>query len=181
MQAEPMGSPGKENEEKHYIVRTMLAQCSQGSLQNYLNIGQDHGVFFRDQPVLNANDHKKDINFTQFGNCSLLEGKKQQEMWETFRKTSEAGFGYEASQYYENEAVQLFLHEAPCQLDTPTPWINCNEGFLLDGAPALTLQSTCSCTVGGTISIVEWEQPQEPPMQAQSKTDTKDYWKERGI
>ena len=41
----------------------------------------------------------------------------------------------------------------PCVPATPRAWRFCNEDYLIDGAPALTTDSMCVCTLGGIISI----------------------------
>ncbi|MBQ2923354.1 MAG: DUF4280 domain-containing protein, partial [Tyzzerella sp.] len=41
-----------------------------------------------------------------------------------------------------------------CELDTPLPWMFVNKEHMIDGAPALTVESQCACRYGGIITIV---------------------------
>ncbi len=43
----------------------------------------------------------------------------------------------------------------PCAIATPLAWQLCNDDFMIDGAPALTMDSVCTCMLGGVISIVK--------------------------
>ncbi len=42
-----------------------------------------------------------------------------------------------------------------CKPILPTPWINVNKDYIIDGAPALTSDSLLACYEGGVISICE--------------------------
>ena len=44
-----------------------------------------------------------------------------------------------------------------CELDTPLPWIFTVTNDMIDGAPALTMESQCACRYGGIITIVPGE------------------------
>ncbi len=44
-----------------------------------------------------------------------------------------------------------------CELDTPLPWIFTSKDHMIDGAPALTMESQCACRYGGIITIVQEE------------------------
>ncbi len=47
-----------------------------------------------------------------------------------------------------------------CKAILPTPWINVNKSCLIEGAPALTMDSVLACYHGGVISIASL--PPEP-------------------
>lgn len=50
--------------------------------------------------------------------------------------------------------VKEYLSVRKCELDTPLPWIFVNEDHMIEGAPALTVESQCTCRYGGIIYIV---------------------------
>ena len=45
-------------EGKKYVLHGMYAECSMGTMKNYLNTDVGHGVIYQGQPLLNANDQK---------------------------------------------------------------------------------------------------------------------------
>lgn len=49
-------------DEQKYVVYGYMAKCSEGSLENYISTDKGHGVLYQGQPILNANDHHKDVN-----------------------------------------------------------------------------------------------------------------------
>ena len=53
-----------------YVVHGMKAECSEGTMQNYINADVGHGVLYQGQPLLNANDHEPQKNLTHFGDCN---------------------------------------------------------------------------------------------------------------
>ena len=66
-----------------YVVAGMKAKCSEGTMENYLTTDTGHGVVYQGQPVLNANDHQKDLNLTHFGEC------KSKKIYEEARKEAD--------------------------------------------------------------------------------------------
>ena len=44
---------------RDYVVRLMKIKCSMGTVENYINVDIDHGIFVgqNQQPLMNANDH----------------------------------------------------------------------------------------------------------------------------
>lgn len=69
------------DEGKKYVVHGMYAQCSMGTMKNYLNTDVGHGVVYQGQPLLNANDHAPQVNLTHFGDCNskmIFETAKKQ-------------------------------------------------------------------------------------------------------
>ncbi len=65
------------------------------------------------------------------------------------------------------------LQGMPCQTATLLSWMNCNNQYLIDGAPALTTDSKCVCTLGGIISF------QDAGAAAGKPTDVKEEKKEK--
>ena len=52
-----MASDGKK-----YVVYGMKAECSQGTMQNFLTTVTGHGIIYQGNPLLNANDHEPQVN-----------------------------------------------------------------------------------------------------------------------
>jgi len=150
-------------EGKKYVLHGMYAECSMGTMKNYLNTDVGHGVIYQGQPLLNANDHTPQINLTHFGDCNskmiFEEAKKQAD--EKYKAESGDNFFERAGKAIAKTVTKaaVTLQECfasnKCQLDTPLPWRFCNEEHMIDGAPALTVGSVCPCKFGGIISIVE--------------------------
>lgn len=148
-------------EEKAYIVRSMKAKCDCGTMENYLNVVHGHGVYYKGEPLLNANDHYKDENLSHFGDCNSKkvyeDAKKQAD--EKYKAEEGDGFfesvGKGIGSFFTKAAITLkSLMFNKCDLQTPTPWIFTNEEHVIDGAPALTIESKCACLYGGVITIV---------------------------
>lgn len=149
-------------EKKDYVVYGMRAKCSEGSMENYISTDVGHGVTYQGQPLLNANDHTKQINLTHFGDCyskKIYEDAKKQAD-EKYKADADDGFFAKAGKWLAKTATKAVLtvkehlgfHK--CELDTPLPWIFCNDEHMIDGAPALTMESQCPCRFGGVITIV---------------------------
>lgn len=159
-------------DEPRYITRLMLIQCDKGTMSNYINVGQDHGVLagenYDGQPVLNANDHT-DKNIMSFGNC-----KSEMHPERGFRETLVKAFiningtmimmKDEIIDIMENLGIMAYK----CKPNTPTPWTDCNEHCILDGAPALTIQSQLTCRYEGTITFVPIK---DYPKETQNQAD----------
>lgn len=157
-------------EEKIYVVRSMKAKCSEGTMENYLNVVHGHGVLYQGEPLLNANDHYKGDNLTHFGDCNskkiFEDAKKQAD--EKYKAEEGDGFftrlGKGIAKGITKAAITVkSLMFNKCELETPNPWIFTNEEYIVDGAPALTMESQCACLYGGIISIVE--QLEEVPVE----------------
>lgn len=156
-------------EGKKYVTHGMYAECSMGTMKNYLNTDVGHGVVYQGQPLLNANDHVPQINLTHFGDCNSkmiyeeakkqLDEKYKAEEGDNFLER--AGKAIAGSVAKAAVTAQEYLTVNKCQLDTPLPWRFCNEEHMIDGAPALTMDSVCPCRYGGIISIVDMEAIEE--------------------
>lgn len=154
-----MASDGKK-----YVVYGMKAECSQGTMQNYLTTDTGHGIIYQGNPLLNANDHEPQVNLTHFGDCKSRviyeEAKRQAD--EKYKADADDGFFAKAGKLIAKTAAKavvdiqsLGCHK--CELDTPLPWIFCNDEHMINGAPALTMESQCACRYGGIIRIVQEE------------------------
>lgn len=113
---------------------------------------------------MNANDHEPQVNLTHFGDCKSRviyeEAKRQAD--EKYKADADDGFFAKAGKLIAKTAAKavvdiqsLGCHK--CELDTPLPWIFCNDEHMIDGAPALTMESQCACRYGGIIRIVQEE------------------------
>lgn len=151
------------DEGKKYILHGMYAECSMGTMKNYLNTDVGHGIIYQGQPLLNANDHTPQVNLTHFGDCNskmiFEEAKKQAD--EKYKAEAGDNFFERAGKAIAKNVTKaaVTLQECfatnKCQLDTPLPWRFCNEEHMIDGAPALTVGSVCPCKFGGIISIID--------------------------
>ena len=149
-----------------YVVHGMKAKCSEGSMENYINTDKGHGVVYQGQPVLNANDHVKEINLTHFGDCKskliFEEAKKQAD--EKYKAEEGDGFFGKLGKGIAKTVTKAVIGTKEifasnkCELDTPLPWIFTSRDHMIDGAPALTVESQCPCKFGGTISIIPQEE-----------------------
>lgn len=161
----------EEEEGKKYILHGMYAECSMGTMKNYLNTDVGHGVVYQGQPLLNANDHAPQTNLTHFGDCNSKmiyeEAKKQAD--EKYKAEAGDGFFARAGKAIAKNVtkavvgVQECFAVNKCKLDTPLPWRFCNEEHMIDGAPALTIDSVCPCKFGGIISIIDTPDPEPEP------------------
>lgn len=133
---------------KQYVYRLMKAQCSCGDsdFKQYLNLPQDHGVLFQDAefPLMNANDHTANEHILTFGRCKSVNNP-----------------GGAVAEAIANVAIPFvggaLLQTAigcKCEPMTIVPWLNVDENYYIDGAPALTLESELPCYYGGVIKIV---------------------------
>ena len=153
-------------ESKKYVVYGMMAKCSEGTMENYISTDTGHGVVYQGQPVLNANDHQKGVNLTHFGDCNskkIYEDAKK-EIDEKYKAEEGDGFftklgkGIVKAHMKTAIFVQEHLMFHKCELDTPLPWIFTSKDHMIDGAPALTMESQCACRYGGIITIVPEEE-----------------------
>ena len=152
-------------ESKKYVVYGMMAKCSEGTIENYISTDKGHGVVYQGQPVLNANDHQKGVNLTHFGDCNSkkIYEEAKKEIDEKYKAEEGDGFftklgkGLVKAHMKTAIFVQEHLMFHKCELDTPLPWIFTSKDHMIDGAPALTMESQCACRYGGIITIVPGE------------------------
>lgn len=147
---------------KEYVVYGMKAKCSQGTMENYLTTDVGHGVVYQGQPLLNANDHTPQVNLTHFGDCharAIFEQAKDQ-FNEKYKSDGDDGFFEKTGKMIAKTVVNTVISVKEyfgirkCELDTPIPWEYVNSTHRIDGAPALTAESLCTCRYGGIISVV---------------------------
>ena len=164
-----------------YITRLMRIRCDKGTMDNYINVGTDHGVLAGadQQPVLNANDHTKE-NIIHCGNCESDENPERM-----FRKRLVAGCMGPIGALIGNTVTDLLedvgIMTCKCKPNTPVPWIYANENNILEGAPALTMNSTLACRYGGVITFVPLDEyPEEQPV-AEEEGQEPDKQEEDGV
>ena len=152
---------GIGKDEPRYITRLMKMECDMGTVQNYINVDKDHGVLAGGnsdaQPVMNANDHTSK-NVIHFGNCNSKENPERG-LRETLVKTVMGAtlgpiiaFGVGDKIIDKLEEMGILTYK--CKPNTPKPWIDANEDCILEGAPALTMDSQLACRYGGKITFV---------------------------
>lgn len=133
---------------KQYVYRLMKAQCSCGDqkFKQKLNLPKDHGVLFHDSesPLMNANDHVANEHIFTFGRCTSMANPN-------------GAIGFAVASCIIPIIGGAFFRKlagVKCEPMTIVPWIKVDEDYLIDGAPALTLESELPCFYGGVIKIV---------------------------
>lgn len=144
-----------------YLRRLIKVECSKGTIANYLNVKEDHGVVWfsvdengeagEENPLMNANDHEGDVNLMCFGTCKAESNKV---------------FGEDAKRAFHVGSIIDALGGYKCTPYCSCAWEKTQENVLLDGAPAITADSSVTCYYGGTIMmqrlpITEETAPQE--------------------
>lgn len=129
----------------------MKAECDKGNkgFEQNLNVKIDHGILFQNMeyPIMNANDHISGENIVTFGRCKSLHNPGG---------LAAAGVLGGLLGPVVGTAVFAIGKAAigcKCEPMTLVPWINVDEDYFIDGAPALTIESTLPCYYGGTIKI----------------------------
>ncbi len=116
-----------------YVCSGATMKCTMGSSTAKLTVLPSRTVFLTGQPMANISDHLTMINLAPFGRCRSL------------------GFPATAS---ATAAHHGHLTPMPCMHNTPFPWMNGKNDYIVKGDPALLKTSTCQCMWGGTISII---------------------------
>ncbi len=155
---------GKEQ----YVYRTMKAKCSCGDkkFSQYLNLKTDHGVVFNDKeyPLMNANDHVSGENIFTFGRCKSL-------------CNPHGRLGCALLGPLFGPLAKMTIG-CKCEPLTPFPWVQVDEDYYIDGAPALMVNSVLHCAYGGeiTITLEDPEQSEESAEETtpEEETDKKD-------
>lgn len=143
-----------------YITRLCMGECSMGSMKNYLNLPEDHGIIFNDMdhPIMNANDHEggKGKHVVHFGRCNS--------------QTNPGNIGQSilGALIPGSMLLKKMMGCSGCKCSPMTfmPWMEDKKDHLIEGAPALTDKSKLMCFYGGVITIV-------PPDEA--KADDEEY------
>lgn len=157
-------------EGKEYVERLMRIRCTCGSIDNYINIPQDHGVVAGEeqQPLMNANDHMAGEHIIHFGNCNSDLNPER-----VFRKNLVGGLlggtllGGVVSDFLEDTGIMSFK----CTPKTDKVWKLPNEKHLIDGAPALTMDSCLTCRYGGIITLVPLDEYPQDNAQNEGNSD----------
>ena len=147
-------------QKKQYVYRLMKAQCSCGAKEfsfkeglhdfsQYLNLPKDHGVVFNDieHPLMNANDHVANEHIYSFGRCTSLQNPGDWTLGMLL------GGGIPFLGLLAGALFKSFIG-CKCEPMTLVPWINIDEDYFIEGAPALTIESVLPCYYGGMITIV---------------------------
>lgn len=146
-----------EENKNNYVHRLMRIRCNHGSMDNYINIEQDHGVLAGEeqQPLMNANDHIAGVNVIHFGNCNSDENPERM-----FRKSLVGTLlgGPVLGGLVSNVLEDIGIMSFKCTPKTDEVWEQTNDRNILDGAPALLMGSCLTCRYGGTIEFVPLDQ-----------------------
>lgn len=147
---------GIGKDEPRYITRLMKMECDMGTVQNYINVDKDHGVLAGGnsdaQPVMNANDHTSK-NVIHFGNCNSKENPERG-FREVLVKALMGPMAFAVGDKVIDKLEEMGIITYKCKPNTPKPWIDTNEDCILEGAPALTMDSQLACRYGGKITFV---------------------------
>lgn len=117
-----------------YVCSTATMKCTMGTSQAKLTVLPTRTVFLTGKPMANISDHLTMVNLAPFGRCRSM------------------GFPATASATAANYGT---LTPMPCMHNTPFPWMNGKNDYLIKGQPALLKSSVCQCMWGGTISITD--------------------------
>ena len=131
-----------------YVTMYTKLTCSKCCMENYLNVGKDHGVYKMGDagdsyPVMNAGDNAVGNNIPKFGRC-------RSELNPEYLAMSGA-------QKASAKAKDLVTKEGLCGCNPMilTPWYNANTANKLEGKACLTVGSKIACAYGGIISVVD--------------------------
>ena len=124
--------------ENHFVCRMMCAKCSYGSMSHPLNVKPSeggHGVLFgvEEQPVLNANDWKPDINVIHLGDCYP---RDQDKNGNVIQKSGIGKFLSDAGAFFCSKKCIPMIEKV---------WYETEMKYLIDGAPALLVKSLLFC------------------------------------
>lgn len=116
-----------------YVCSGATMRCTKGTSQAKLTVLPSRTVWLTGQPMANISDHLTMVNLAPFGRCRSL------------------GFPATAS---ATAAHHGHLTPMPCMHNTPFPWMNGKDDYVIKDDCALLKSSACSCMWGGTISLV---------------------------
>lgn len=103
-------------DDSKYVTRLMKIRCTKGTMENYINVGRDHGILVGadQQPLLNANDHTE-RSIIHCGNCESDENPERM-----FRKgLVGVVLGGVTAEILEGVGIMT----CKCKPNTPLPWI----------------------------------------------------------
>lgn len=116
-----------------YVCSGAIMKCTMGEQNAKLTVLPTRTVFLTGQPMANISDHASMVNLAPFGKCRSL------------------GYPATASATAAHHGV---LTPMPCVHNTPMPWMNGKNDYLIKGQPALLKSCKCTCMWGGVISII---------------------------
>lgn len=116
-----------------YVCSGATMKCTMGTKTAKLTVLPIRTVFLTGKPMANISDHLTMVNLAPFGRCRSL------------------GFPATAS---ATAAHHGHLTPMPCMHNTPFPWLNGKNDYIVKGDPAMLKSSTCQCMWGGTISLI---------------------------
>lgn len=138
-----------------YLRRLIKVECSKGTMANYLNVEEDHGVVWfstdengesgEENPLMNANDHEGNVNLMCFGRCKAESNKV---FGEGAKRAFHVGSLFDA----------MSRKGYKCTPYCSRVWEQTRDDVLLDGAPAITADSCVTCYYGGTITMQKVEE-----------------------
>lgn len=134
-----------------YVCSGATMKCTMGTSTARLTVLPIRTVFLTGQPMANISDHLTMVNLAPFGRCRSL------------------GFPATAA---ATAAHHGHLTPMPCMHNTPFPWMNGKNDYIVKGNPALLKSSTCQCMWGGTISLITDGQVGEGTQWVQKKPKT---------
>lgn len=123
-----------------YVCSGATMKCTMGTNTAKLTVLPSRTVYLTGKPMANISDHLTMVNLAPFGRCRSL----------GFPSTAAA-----------TAAHHGHLTPMPCMHNTPFPWMNGKNDYIVKGNPALLKSSTCQCMWGGTISLIT--DGQSPP------------------
>lgn len=135
-----------------YVVRGATIYCSCGTHTRKLDMPVSHGSFIRDKAMMNKKDCKVGIdqNIPPFGACQsetkegidiVIEDAK-----DLVPCTDEEG---------NPISIPLPIEGKLCEPELAKEWSDTQEETLVDGEPALTVNSTITCCYGGVIGFID--------------------------
>ena len=136
-----------------YVCSGATMKCTMGTSTARLTVLPIRMVFLTGQPMANISDHLTMVNLAPFGRCRSL------------------GFPATAA---ATAAHHGHLTPMPCMHNTPFPWMNGKNDYIVKGDPALLKSSICQCMWGGTISLVTDGQTPTGPADT-SKKPSKEF------
>ena len=116
-----------------YVCSGATMKCTMGTSNAKLTVLPSRTVYLTGQPMANISDHVPMKNLAPFGRCRSL------------------GFPATAS---ATAAHHGHLTPMPCMHNTPMPWMNDKNDYIVKGFPALLRTCKCQCMWGGIISLV---------------------------
>lgn len=138
-----------------YLRRLIKVECDCGTMANYLNVKEDHGVVWfstdengepgEENPLMNANDHEGDVNLMCFGKCKSESNK-------VFGEGAKRNF-HIGSLMDALGSTLGFSEGYKCTPYCSRAWEETENNVWLDGAPAITADSYVTCYYGGTIRM----------------------------